>query len=112
MIPKKHRISKGFFEEIYKNGKGFSSLFLSMKVLKNNDKINFFSVVVSKKVSKVAPKRNKIKRRILYVLKQQNKLMKQGYFIVLQVKPPMKDQSYSFFKEEVLKILKKSDILA
>ncbi|MEZ4210779.1 MAG: hypothetical protein R3B39_00565 [Candidatus Paceibacterota bacterium] len=48
-IPKKNRISKEYFEEISKNGKGLSSPFLSIKYLKNDQKISLFATVVSKK---------------------------------------------------------------
>ena len=111
MIPKRNRISKDFFEEINKNGKGLSSPFLSIKYLKNNDNISLFSTVVSKKVSKISPKRNLIKRRINSILNKNKNLIKQGYFVVFYVKPGALDRSFEQIKEETLNLLTKTGFL-
>ncbi len=112
MIPKINRISKGYFEEISKNGKGFSSPFFSIKYLKNNQEISLFAVVVSKKVSKIAPKRNLIKRRMLSVLSNHKNAIKKGFFVVFYIKPGALDQSFDQTKEGVLSALKKTGLLA
>ncbi len=111
MIPKKHRISKDFFEEINKNGKGLSSPFLSIKYLKNNENISLFSTVVSKKVSKISPKRNLIKRRINSILNKHKNDIKQGYFVVFYAKPGALDRSFDQIKEETLNLLTKTGFL-
>ena len=111
MIPKKHRISKDFFEMINKNGKGTTCPFLSVKYLKNDHKISLFSTVVSKKVSKTAPKRNLIKRRINSVLNSHKNIIKQGYFLVFYVKPGALDRTFDQIKDETLLLLKKSGLL-
>ncbi len=110
-IPKKNRISKEYFEEISKNGKGFSSPFLSIKYLKNDQKISLFATVVSKKVSKISPKRNLVKRRINSVLNNNKNVIKQGFFVVFYVKPGALDRSFDQIKEEVLNLLKKTGLL-
>lgn len=111
MIPKTNRISKGYFEEINKNGKGLSSPFLSIKYLKNNQKISLFASVVSKKVSKISPKRNLIKRRVNSVINNHKNAIKQGFFIVFYIKPGALDRSFGQIKEESLNLLKKSGLL-
>ncbi len=65
MFARKNRISKQKeFDNIFKNGKTIKSGFFKIIFLENTHKINRFSVVVNKKVSKNAILRNKIKRRI------------------------------------------------
>ncbi len=110
-IPKQNRISKGFFEEINKNGKGLSSPFLSIKYLKNNQEISLFATVVSKKVSKISPKRNLIKRRVNSVVNKHKSLIKQGFFVVFYAKPGALDRTFDQIKQETLDLLKKSGIL-
>jgi ribonuclease P protein component len=111
MIPKTNRISKGFFEEINKNGKGLSSPFLSIKYLKNDQKISLFAAVVSKKVSKISPKRNLIKRRVNSVVNNHKSLIKPGFFVVFYIKPGALDRSFDQIKGETLDLLKKSGLL-
>jgi len=111
MIPKKNRISKDFFEKISKKGKSFHSPIFSVKILENNEKISRFSTVVSKKVSKIAPKRNLIKRRVNSVLNNNKNTIKPGFFVVFYVKPGALDQSFDQIKEETLDLLKKSGLL-
>jgi ribonuclease P protein component len=111
MIPKKNRISKGFFEEINKNGKGLSSPFLSIKYLKNGQKISLFATVVSKKVSKISPKRNLVKRRVNSVVNNHKNAIKPGFFVVFYIKPGALDRSFDQIKQETLDLLKKSGLL-
>jgi ribonuclease P protein component len=111
MIPKKNRISKDLFEKISKNGKGQSSPFLSIKYLKNQENTTFFATVVSKKVSKVSPKRNLIKRRVNSVLNNHKNNIKQGFFVVFYIKPGALDRSFKQIKKETLDLLIKSELL-
>ena len=70
MLKKENRISKkSEFEEIKERGRflGFSRLFGVVVLDKNDDELKF-GVVVSKKISKRAVDRNKIKRRLMEVL--------------------------------------------
>lgn len=110
-IPKKNRISKEYFEQIGKSGRGLSSGFLSIKYLKNDQKISLFATVVSKKVSKIAPKRNLIKRRVNSVVNNHKNLIKPGFFVVFYIKPGALDRSFDQIKGETIDLLKKSGLL-
>lgn len=110
-IPKQNRISKEYFEQIGKSGRGFSSGFLSIKYLKNDQNSSLFATVVSKKVSKVSPKRNLIKRRVNSVLNKHKNEIKQGFFVVFYAKPGALDRTFDQIKQETLDLLKKSGIL-
>ena len=111
MIPKENRISKDLFEKITKNGKGLSSPFLSVKYLKNDENKSFFATVVSKKVSKISPKRNLIKRRVNSVLNNKKNHIKQGFYVVFYIKPGALERTFDQVKQETLDLLKKSGLL-
>ena len=65
MFARSNRISKQKdFDYIFKNGKTIKGGFFKIFFIKNNLEKNRFSVIVSKKVSKNAITRNKLKRLI------------------------------------------------
>lgn len=69
MFSKKQRIAKKEdFAKIYKHGYRYSSNYFYAFILKNNLNYNRYTVVVSKKISPLAVKRNKIKRKLRYAL--------------------------------------------
>ena len=61
MLAKKYRLPKG---TRMKNGNTSSSRFFLLKTEKNNERFSRFGFVVSKKISKSAVIRNRIKRQI------------------------------------------------
>lgn len=61
MLAKKHRLPKGVR---IKNGRTFSSRFFLLKTGENNEGLSRFGFLVSKKISKSAVIRNRIKRQI------------------------------------------------
>ena len=70
MLPKRNRLKKKKdFEKVFKNGKGFREDFLILKIVSNNLKNTRFGFIVSRKVSKKATQRNKIKRRLRELVK-------------------------------------------
>lgn len=71
MISKKNRFyGLGSLNFVFRRGSSLRNSFLSVKYIKNKRNENYrLAVVVSKKVTKIAPKRNKIRRRIYEVLR-------------------------------------------
>ncbi|GAI32984.1 unnamed protein product, partial [marine sediment metagenome] len=62
MLNKRNRLKKKKdFDKVFKQGQGFKQDFLYLKIRKNNLKSSRFGFVVSKKFSKKAVIRNKIK---------------------------------------------------
>ena len=102
MLTKGLRLNKNKeFDQVFKAGHSFFGVFLGIKIIKNEKKANNFGVLVGLKVSKLAIKRNLIKRRIKNVLRDENKNLKQGYDIVVITRPEIIDQSYQDIKEEI-----------
>lgn len=67
MLPKKRRVTASLFKAVMEKGKGYRSADFNMRVSAAgaSGEAGRFSVVVSKKISGKAVKRNFIKRRIL-----------------------------------------------
>ncbi len=96
MLKKKNRISKrSEFEEIRKDGifGGFSRFFGVLMLDKKDNELKF-GTIISKKISKKAVERNKIKRRLMEVLGKNIEKFDEGKRIlflakkeVLEVKP-------------------------
>ena len=70
---------------VYKNGVSARTQPILIKYLPNNRDYSRFAVVVSKKVSKSAPKRNRIRRRIYELVRLEYDNLKPGYDIVIVV---------------------------
>jgi len=63
MLPKRHRLRSGF-TVLWRRGSTVKTPFFIVRSLPAFDKVNRVAVVVSKKVSKSAPVRNRIRRRL------------------------------------------------
>ena len=105
MLPKTNRLTKKKdFDLAFKNGKSLRGDFLMLKVFKNNFKHSRIGFVVSKKVSKKASVRNKIKRRLrAAVLSQLENIKKPADIIILSL-PIINKKDFSQIKEEVIKL--------
>lgn len=95
------------FDQVFQAGHSFFGIFLGIKVIKNEKNTNKFGVLVGLKISKLAVKRNLVKKRIKSVLEKENKNLKQGYNIVVITKPEIINQNYQEIKEEISRGLNK-----
>ena len=105
MLSKKQRLSRKEFSRIYKNGKRVSTP-LFYFIYKKSDKKARYSVVVSKKVSKSAVGRHKIKRRVYNILsayiKQYPEHIYDGIFII---SPQITKESIDTITQTIVKTL-------
>ena len=86
MLPKQYRLTKNKdFARVAQQGKIIFSYALGLKYIKNNLNYSRFGIIVSLKVSKKAVIRNKIKRRIRAILKENLSNIVQGYDFLMQV---------------------------
>jgi ribonuclease P protein component len=87
MLAKKHRFyGQGGIRYINRKGQNIRGSLLTLKFAKNKDTSSYrVAVVVSKKVTKSAPKRNRIRRRIYEYIRTQATEDIKGYDIVLIV---------------------------
>jgi ribonuclease P protein component len=105
MLAKKHRITKKKdFDKIFKSGKGKKEGFFVLKFIKNNLPESRFAFVVSLKVSKKAVVRNKIRRTLSEIIRQNMDGIKKGYDFIFVVQPGIA-QNWEEIKKTVLKCL-------
>lgn len=112
MIAKKFRFGKkADFDKVFNSQNKFYSNNFVLRYCKTKNLNNRFSIVVSKKISKKAVVRNKIRRRIYEVLRLNLEKMNIPYDIILLVKRGVVDMEYPDIEKEILYILKKSKLL-
>jgi ribonuclease P protein component len=98
MLPKKERILKKDFEKIYKNSINVSRG--SFFVLKKSNILDGFhlAVVVSKKITKISPNRNYLKRVVFNIFKSyKNKLDNSNFIFIFQKRP----KNFKELKEDI-----------
>ena len=112
MLSKKNRITKKKdFERIFKKGTSFREQFLVLKVTLSPLQASRFTFVVSRKVSKNAVVRNKIRRQLRELMRPQiNEIKKRvdGVFIVL---PGLENKNFQEIKNILNNLLKKTKLI-
>ena len=112
MLSKAHRITKQKdFEQIFKKGKKLKEDFLILAVLNNSLDETRFGFIVSRKVSKKATLRNKIKRRLRALIKPQISQIKKGLDIAIMACPGLEVKDFWEMESIINKLLKKSNCL-
>ena len=108
MLAKINRLRKETdFEKLFKKGKSFKNGFLILKIAENNLEESRFAFIVSQKVSKKATLRNKIKRRLRDIVRQNITEIKKGKDIALITLPGIEKQDFLETKEKLNSLLKK-----
>jgi len=111
LSPKNRLKKKKDFEKVLKRGKGFREDFLFLKLIKNNFKISRVGFIVSKKISKKAVQRNKIKRKLREIIQLYLAKIQPGFDLVFLAKPGIEKRDFWEIEQTIDKILKKSKIL-
>lgn len=112
MLKKLHRLKKKKdFDIVFKNGKSKFSKILGIKIFSNNLDESRFGIIVSKKVSKKAVERNKIKRQIREILRLSLSEIKPGYDIIVIVSPNIMGSTYDKIKDSLFFCLKKISLI-
>jgi ribonuclease P protein component len=113
MLPKRNRLKKKKdIERVLKKGRGFKENLLFLKIINNNLKESRFAFMVSKKVSKKAVLRNKIKRQLRELVRLNLKNIKKGFDAVLMISPNFQKTDFNNLKNLLEKIFKKAQILS
>ncbi|MDD3386669.1 MAG: ribonuclease P protein component [Candidatus Pacebacteria bacterium] len=107
MLPKENRLKKKKeFETVFKNGKTVRSKNIISKYFKSEDNKTKIGFIVSKKVSKKAVERNKIKRRLRASVRENKEMIKDGMNIIIIALPSIKEVPYSEINNDIKSILK------
>lgn len=94
--------SRNSIRYIYRNGTAIRGHLISIHFVKNRRKQNRYGVVVSKKVTKTAVGRNRIRRRIYEVLRHEHPLIQEGIDVICVVgSPDVRSLEYDDLKNSV-----------
>lgn len=114
MLSQNHRFhGHGSLRFVLKNGMTTRSKFLTIRYSKNNKRVHSrFSVVVSKKISKRAVVRNRIRRRVYEILRLQLPRIQSAYDVVVIVNElSVQDLSSLELNKMLIGLLEKESLL-
>lgn len=112
MLDKKFRLrSRKDFERIFKEGIYFPEDWLVLKIARNNMAITRFGFVVSNKISKVAAKRNKIKRMLRESIRTSSVVVVGGFDCLFIVRRDVSEKKTTEVRVVVEKLLNKCGLL-
>ena len=84
MLPRPYRLTKKEeIERVFKRGRSFFTPILGVKAAPGGRVVTRFAVVVSTKVAKRATARNRIKRQLREILRENRAQINSGYDVVL-----------------------------
>ena len=107
MLAKQYRLQKDRdFESVFKKGKTLSGKFLFLKVKKNDLQVSRFGLIIGKKISNKAVIRNRLKRQLREIIKNNLFNIKPGFDIVIITKPEIINKNYQEIKNDLEKLLK------
>lgn len=104
-MPKKSLRKKKDIDQVFKAGLSFYCPILGVKALKNDLNYNRLVIIIGLKVSKSAVVRNKIKRQIRSIVKENFSDNEKSYDLVVIVMKDIIDKSFIDIKENLLKLL-------
>lgn len=107
MLPKENRLKKrNDFKKIHQQGKSILKGKLILRFLPAEGR-NLIGIIVSKKVSKKAVVRNKIKRRIRSILRDNIEKIPKGYNIIFIALSGIDKMDFSQIKSNTIFLLEK-----
>jgi len=112
MLKKPFRLTKEKdFKAVYLKGKSFFSNELSIKFSRNNLIYSRFGIVVSHRVASKATKRNRIKRQLREIIRNNLMKIKRGLDVVIITKKPILTIKFNEKRELLEQVLKKMNII-
>ncbi|MBU0546827.1 MAG: ribonuclease P protein component [Patescibacteria group bacterium] len=112
MLNKSHRLKKNNdIVKVLKEGKKFIESFLIIKTLPNNLEETRFAFIISKKFSKKAVVRNRIRRQISEGIKDNLETIKKGIDVVILSIPGVQERDTEEVRKTVKKLLDKANLI-
>ena len=99
------------FSKTYKFGKSHNAAEFYIKSLKTNYSSSKFAVVVPKKVAPRAVLRNKFRRRIYEIIRNNISNISSGYTIIITVKTDISKLNHSLLQNKIIDGFSKSRLL-
>lgn len=112
MLPKKNRLTrKKDFDLVFKKGKSFKEDFLILRAVGSKTEDCRFGIVVSKKISKKATVRNRVKRKLRALTELKIKKIKKGTDIIFIALPGLERKEFSEVEKTINSLFKKSKLI-
>ncbi len=109
MLAKKNRLSKRKdFERIFKEGKKAKEDFLFFRFLETKNSICQFAFLISKKVSKKATIRNRLKRQMAEIVRLKLDLLKPGLKGIFIALPGIEKLKFREIEKTIQKLFQKT----
>lgn len=110
MTTPKRRFKKADFNNLFKKGKTIAGELVFLKFRRNSIKNSRFCFVVNLKTSKKATVRNKIKRRLKDIIRNNLDNIKSGFDVAIIAKSEIVNNKYRRIKEEVESLIEKTKL--
>ncbi len=113
MLAQRYRFhGYGSLKFLYNKGDTYRSRSISLRVAENPKRSNTrVTVIVTKKVQKAAPRRNRIRRRVYEVVRTNWDHIKPGYDILVSVYDPQAGiMPYEELEQSIVQILKQARV--
>lgn len=111
MLPRKARLRKREdFNLVYKKGKLISVKILKLFVYSKDESLQRCGFSISKKISKKAVIRNKIKRRLSHAFREEHLKLKDNIDLIFVAKPEIVEQDFKYIKKSVIILLQKAKL--
>lgn len=111
MLPRKARLRKNRnFDTVYRKGKCYYCKDLSIYVLANDLIFTRCGFSISKKVSKKAVERNKLKRQLSFIFREEEKKIESCVDIVFVARKNLLNLNFSEIKTVVKSLLDKTKL--
>lgn len=105
MLTSKNRLrKKNDIDGVFKKGRTAAGSFVFFKLIENFLNINRFAFIVSRKISKKAVLRNKIKRRLREVIKKNIPNLPQGFDFLIIAKPIIVNKNFREIEKDINEI--------
>ena len=112
MLPKEYRLVRDKdFAKVARYGQKAYSPELNLKWIKNNQSYSRWGIIVSLKVDKKAVVRNKIKRRLRAILRENIDFLVPGWDVIVIIKDQIKELDYPQIKNIFLEVLYKNNLI-
>ncbi|PIT90640.1 MAG: ribonuclease P protein component [Candidatus Komeilibacteria bacterium CG10_big_fil_rev_8_21_14_0_10_41_13] len=111
MLSKAHRLTKQTdFSRLARQGRPFYSSLFTTKVKANDLTVSRFGLVISKKISKKAVERNRLKRQLAELIRLNLDDIKPGLDFMILVKAAALGKDYLQLEADFLQLIKKAKL--
>jgi len=111
MLAKKYRLKQEKdFKRVYRKGRYFFTRDFNIKHFSNEKKYSRFAFVVSGKIAKKAVVRNKVRRQLSEIIRNNFSNIKKGEDIILLAKKPLISKSYQDKEKIIIAAFKKTKL--